>query len=630
MGGITGFVSLNKQQDYSQILRQMVATMLHRGPDQKGCDIMQQGDYTVALGQTRLATIDPSDNGRLPMHYGPYSIACNGLVYNYLEIRQELERLGHRFVTQSDKEVMLHAYEEWGQDCVHRFIGMFAFVIFDRKQGGLWCCRDRAGVKPFYYAFYDGVFMFASELKALKEHPAFRSEIDGNALALYFDYAYIPAPYSIFKNTHKLEPGQSLFFDIEKQTLHKSTYWNVFDYYRKPKLDISYEEARQTAKDLLISACKYRMIADVPVGAFLSGGYDSTAVAALVQSNTSERLKTFTIGFTEGNNEAPAARAIAEHLGTDHTEFICTPKEAKEIIPLLPYFYDEPFADSSAIPTTLVSRIARKRVVAALSADAGDEIFVDYKTYGPFEDNLRLLNTIPSPLKTYARGAVRTLERLIPPQYPALKHKFDGVARALNIDQFRQAADLFHLMNSLPESYASRLFQYPVTPYITGYQKEFEGFHHPLDIILAADYQMYLQNDSMTKIDRATASVGLEGREPIVDHRIVEFVAQLPLSYKYKGNKGKRLLKDIVHEYVPQPLMDRPKAGFSLPIYSWLRQDLSYLIDCYLNPKALQASGLFNIDFVNAQVNLFREGRLHYKTFIWKLLMFQMWYERWS
>jgi asparagine synthase (glutamine-hydrolysing) len=631
MSGITGFIALGNQKKHAPILDRMVATLSHRGPNRSGSKLFDHGDYTVGLGHTHLPIIDISNDAHQPMHYGQYSIVCNGRVYNYCEIRRQLEQLGHRFMSQSDTEVIAHAYAQWGKACVQQFIGMFAFVIFDREAGTLWCCRDRAGAKPFYYYYADGLFMFASELKAFHQHPQFRKELDYNALSLYFDYAYVPAPYTIFRHVHKLEPGHSLLFSIAQKSYQIVSYWNVIDYYRKPKLNISYAEAKDALKDLLTSACNYRMVGNVPIGAFLSGGYDSTAVAAILQHSRTDRLKTFTIGFTEGNNEAPHARVTAKYLGTDHTEYICMPKDAQDIIPTLPYFYDEPFADSSAIPTTLVSRVARRHVAAVLSADAGDEVFVDFKTYGSFEqDYLRLLDIIPALLKIPARKAIRTLERITPDSYPVLKHKLDGVARALHPDGFRQASDLFRVMNSLPESYAKRLFAVPITEYPTRYQQDPTGFHEPLDVILATDYQMYLQNDSMTKIDRATMSAALEGREPLVDHRLVEFVAQLPMSFKYDGTTGKKILKDIVHDYIPETLMNRPKAGFSLPIYRWLRQDLSYLIDHYLSESALQSSGIFQIDFVREQVALFKADKLHYKPFIWKMLMFQMWYERWA
>ncbi|MFN3952778.1 MAG: asparagine synthase (glutamine-hydrolyzing) [Thermaurantimonas sp.] len=628
MCGIAGFVT-EKLPNQEKVLEKMIGTLSHRGPDDKGAELFIHNGCTIALGQVRLSIIDLSEAGHQPMHFGPYSIVFNGEIYNYVEIRTKLQKLGHSFVSQSDTEVILHAYDEWGQACVEYMIGMFAFVIYDRRSDMLWACRDRAGVKPFYYYFFEGTFVFASELKAFHSFPLFKKEIDTAALALYFHYGYIPAPHSIFSHTYKLMPGHSLIYSIDNKTCQVKPYWQVTDFYRMPKLSIDYSEAKQAVKDILLSACSYRMVADVPVGVFLSGGYDSTAVTAILQHNRAERLKTFTIGFREGNNEAPYARATADYLGTDHTEYLCTSKEAQEIIPTLPYYYDEPFADSSAIPTMLVSRIARQSVTVALSADAGDEVFAGYDSYSSLHKKLQLLDLIPNGLKIPVSNLAKGFEKWVPTRYPAFKHKLFGVAEAMHPDTFTQAAVLFRLMNSLPNSYFSRLFTDRVTPHATPSEMDVVGFHDPIDIALAIDYQMYLQNDILTKVDRATMSVSLEGREPLLDHRIIEFVARLPLSFKFDGKTQKKILKDIVHEYVPKSMMDRPKAGFSLPIYSWLKGDLRYLIDEFLCEDSLKESGLFRVDFLKKQVDLFVSDQLHYKPFIWKLLMFQMWYKKW-
>ncbi len=371
------------------------------------------------------------------------------------------------------------------------------------------------------------------------------------------------------------------------------------------------------------------MIADVPVGVFLSGGFDSTAVAAILQKTSNTQLKTFTIGFEEGNNEAPFAKKTAEYLGTNHHEFTCTTEEAQEIIPSLPYYYDEPFADSSAIPTMLVSRFAREHVTVALSADAGDELFAGYNSYSELKKKIHWMNRIPDVLKPSSRILFSGLSTLIPPSRAALKHKLDGLSKSLNGDEFLQVAELFRLINSLPQAYSDRLFNYNSGGYKTKFNIDTAGFHDPLEVALAVDYQSYLQNDILTKVDRATMSVSLEGRVPLVDHRLLQFAARLPLSYKYDGVTQKRILKDIVYDYLPREMMNRSKSGFSLPIYSWLRGDLSYLIDEYLNKEELSTSGLLNTPFLLKQVELFKNNKLHYAPLIWKLLMFQMWYKRW-
>ncbi|MEI7526682.1 MAG: asparagine synthase (glutamine-hydrolyzing), partial [Mariniphaga sp.] len=377
MCGICGYIS-QKSLD-SSIISNMVGTLRHRGPDDLGFEIKETATgQQLAISQARLSIIDLTASGHQPMSYRHLTTVFNGEIYNYNEIKAELRTLGHKFTSDSDTEVLLQAFDEWGMDCVHRFIGMFAFVIYHAKQNKLYCCRDRAGVKPFYYSIQDGNFIFGSELKAFHSHPGFEKEIDHHAVSLFFKYRYIPAPYSIFRHTFKLMPGTWLVYDITSQHHESTTYWDIVSTYSQPLLNISYKDAKSELKKILTSACNYRMVADVPVGIFLSGGYDSTLITALIQEGSPSRLKTFTIGFTEGNNEAPFAKETASILGTDHTEYYCTEKEALEIIPELPYYYDEPFADSSAIPTILVSQLARKQVTVALSADAGDEIFIGY------------------------------------------------------------------------------------------------------------------------------------------------------------------------------------------------------------------------------------------------------------
>jgi len=628
MCGITGFIDFKKNTS-ATLLSKMVKTLLHRGPDDFGTEIYMSDHASVGFGQTRLSILDLSPAGHQPMHYKNLSIVYNGEVYNFLEIKKELRGLGHRFKSSSDTEMILHAFEEWGVECVEKFIGMFVFVIYDKEQCKIFAFRDRAGVKPFYYYDRNGVFLFGSELKALLKHPSFERRIDNRALKTYFDYGYIPTPYCIFEDTHKLEPGSYLIYDIENNSIQINSYWKADDYYRLPKFNITYQEAKEELHDLLKSAFQYRMVADVPVGVFLSGGYDSTAVAAILQNGLTSKLKTFTIGFEEGNNEAPYARNTAKYLGTDHHEYTCTTKEAQEIIPFISYYYDEPFADSSAIPTMMVSQFARKYVTVALSADAGDELFAGYGSYPDLISKLRWMNQIPDSIKNHSANLFSVFSSLVPISNSSLKHKLDGLSKALNQDKYQQAADLHRLVNSLPEVYSSRLFSIGTVKYQTKFNLNPTGFHSEVEIALAIDYQSYLQNDILTKVDRATMSVSLEGRDPLVDHRLLEFAARLPLSYKYDGRSTKRILKDIVHEYIPREMMDRPKSGFSLPIYKWLRGELSYLIDENLNQKELSASGLFNVPFLLEQVELFRKKELHYSPFIWKLLMFQMWYKRW-
>lgn len=380
MCGITGFIDFSKKQN-KITLEKMVETLKHRGPNNNGA-ILYEDEYAyVGLGQTRLAIIDVSDDGNQPMEYMHFSIVFNGEIYNFEEVKKELILLGHKFTSNSDTEVILHAFEEWKTKCVHKFIGMFAFVIYDKHNNIIHAFRDRAGVKPFFYYQKNGVFMFASELKAFHQHPYFVKEIDIDALSAYFDYGYVPSPYCIFEDTYKLDPGNFFELNIKKNELKVTEYWNSDSFYAMPKLTLDYTEAKSELKTLLKSAYNYRMVSDVPVGVFLSGGYDSTSVAAILQDTSPSKIKTFTIGFESGNNEAPYAKENAAYMGTEHHEYYCTEKEAKGIIHDLPFYYDEPFGDSSAIPTTLVSQFAKKEVTVALSADGGDEVFCGYNSY---------------------------------------------------------------------------------------------------------------------------------------------------------------------------------------------------------------------------------------------------------
>ncbi|HHV25550.1 MAG: asparagine synthase (glutamine-hydrolyzing) [Prolixibacteraceae bacterium] len=628
MCGIAGYIDFLKHTPASTI-QDMIQTLDHRGPDGKGVECYNEEEATIGLGHSRLSIIDISTDGDQPMKYKTFTIVFNGEIYNYKEIRLELEELGHKFVSNTDTEVILHSFEQWSTDFVARLIGMFVIVIYDKSTKRVFLFRDRAGVKPIYYYWHNNLFLFASELKALIEHSAFIREIDTNVLPLFFDFGYIPAPYSIFKHTLKVEPGMFLILDLIRKELSYHRYWDINSHYRANKFTFKYEEAKERLLDLLKSSFNYRMVADVPVGIFLSGGYDSSAVTAVLQKDRTEKLKTFTIGFEEGINEVPFARDVAKYLGTDHIEYICTMSEAQQIIPDLPYFYDEPFADSSAIPTILVSKVARNIVKVALSSDAGDELFCGYTHYQKFDRVLHLLNKLPIHLNFILSPILSSLSYVTPIKKPEIKQKLKCVSKALHSNKLQQAANLYKLSCNLPQFYQTKLFSANYDKYPTKYDNDFTGFNNIPEIMMAIDYEMYLQNDILTKVDRASMSVSLEGREPFVDHRLAEFAARLPLEYKYNELGGKRILKDIVHDNIPRELVDRPKAGFSLPIYNWLTNDLSFLLDEYLSEKSIKESGFFKAKFVSQQVELFKGNKFYYKPLIWKLLMFQMWYFRW-
>lgn len=626
MCGITGFVDFSQITD-GAYLSKMVDTLNHRGPDGRGEKIINHRNATIGLGHTRLSIIELSELGQQPMSYHHLDIVYNGEVYNFQEVREELIKCGHSFESGSDTEVILHAFMEWGKDAVHKFVGMFAFALLDKKKEVLHLYRDRAGVKPLYYYFKDGLFLFGSELKSLMAHERFRRDVNPKVLRNYFHYGYIASPHTILKDCYKLEPGYSAELHLGQEKLLKEKYWDVLDYYVKEKSKISYQDAKFELKELLRSAYNYRMVSDVPVGVFLSGGYDSTSVAAILQSESSERLKTFTIGFEEGNNEAPYARQTAEFLGTDHTELICTTKEAQDIIRTLPYLYDEPFGDSSAVPTTLVSRLARQSVTVALSADGGDEVFCGYNRYAKTYQLSRKLSAIPSFAVPILRAIAPAFTGILP-MGEEHRHKLRSAVFSLKRNEYAQVATLFRYMHEKPVDYLQKWIRGTDTV-TSSFELDAVGFSDPLEVSMAIDFRSYLPEDILTKVDRATMSVSLEGREPLLDHRILEFAAGLPLSYKFDGKTKKRILRDIVHDYIPEEMLDRPKAGFSLPIYSWLRGDLSHLLDEYLSEEALSWSGLFHEKYVAGQVELFRRRKLHYVPMIWYMLMFQMWYCRW-
>ncbi len=627
MCGICGFIDFRLKSD-KKMLNKMVSTLHHRGPNDTGKKIYEKENAVLGFGHTRLSIIDLSSLANQPMHYKNYTIVFNGEIYNFQELKKELKSLGHVFISESDTEVILHSFEEWGVNCVSRFIGMFAFVIFDNLLNEIIIIRDRAGVKPLFYYWHEDLFLFSSELKAFHEHPRFLKKINKNSVHQYMDFGYIPSPYCIFENCKKLNPGHILKFTLDKKEIEITKYWDVKDYYKLPKLKISYEEAKVEVEKLLISACEYRMVSDVPVGVFLSGGFDSAAVTALLQKNKNKKLNTFTIGFKEGNNEAPFAKDIARYLKTNHTEYYCTKKEAQEIIPNLPFYFDEPFADSSAIPTTLVSKMAKKSVTVALSADAGDELFAGYTIHKTFLKNLMLIEKLPKILYKPISIILEILISIIPQKKYRLKHKLDTVSKVLKSEKNKFHQILYNSYFTIGTSIKEELFKEKLSFPKTIFDSDFTGFEQNLSIPLAIDYSSYLQNDILAKVDRATMSVSLEGREPFLDHRIIEYVAQLPIDFKF-GKYQKRILRDIVYKYIPKELMDRPKTGFTVPIYSWLKTDLRYLIDENLNFVSIQDSDIFNFESVEKIKHQFFNDELDDVTIIWKLLQFQMWYKKW-
>lgn len=627
MCGIAGFIDHNKVLSISN-LRDMVNSLEHRGPDDKGIAIMNMNDTNIGFGHTRLSIIDLTIMANQPMQYDNLTITFNGEIYNYKELRKELQKLGNTFNTQSDTEVVLKAFKQWNVKSIDKFIGMFSFALFDKTTGILLLCRDRAGVKPLYYNVTNTGLLFASELKALYTIPFFTKELNTKTLGNYFQLGYIPAPNTIFENTFKLKPGHYLTYNINNRYYETTQYWSLEEYFLKPKFNISNEEAKHELNELLISAFKYRLVADVPVGVFLSSGYDSTAVTAILQRNSTSKLKTFTIGFNEGNDESKNAKIISQYLETDHNEYICTKKDAQDIIPILPYFYDEPFADSSAIPTILVSRFAKQYVKVALSADAGDELFGGYIHYLKYKKYLAYYGKIPAFTKHIIKLILEKSSFIFPNEKYNIRHKTHAIYKSLNKNKTIQNRLLLKYMNVLPTKYY-KLFKKDLTFYDSPFEINKQYNIDELENAMLIDYKNYLTDDILTKVDRATMSTSLEGREPFLDHRIAEYTARMPMSFKINETTGKLILKNIVHQYIPENIMNRPKMGFSIPIKSWLQSELSYLVCDYLSESALNKSGLFNENFVRTQISLFKKNKLYNTPFIWKILMFQMWYFKW-
>lgn len=632
MCGITGFVDFESSVR-KETLGSMVDILHHRGPDDVGQQVFATPFAQIGLAQKRLSILDLSPLGHQPMTFENLTIIFNGEIYNFREIRKELEELQYSFTSGSDTEVILKAYHAWGIECIKKFLGMFAVVVFDDIAQELIIIRDRAGIKPLYVYKGEKVILFSSELKAFHRCPQFHPEVDLNAVGQYFKYGYIPAPYSIFKHTTKVKPGHYIRIDLKTREQNEYCYWDVLDYYNKPKLTVSFEEALQKTEEILISACNYRMVADVPVGVFLSGGYDSSVVSALLQKHSGQTVKTFSIGFHEDQyNEAVYAKKIADFLGTDHHEYYCSVNEAKAIIPELPGIYDEPFGDSSAIPTALVSKIAVKEVKVALSADAGDEIFAGYGNYAYFLQQYNRINKLPKTVRRTLASLMPAFRSVIKPVENSFYNLETRLGKLPQLLKSNSSVEFNAVINQYFTDYEiGNLVQGSVsTPFKTAFGDEVDTTRNDfINVQLALGYKTFLVDDILTKVDRATMSVSLEGREPLLDHRLVEYVAQLPSDFKYHNGVSKRLLKEVAHRYIPKPLIDRPKMGFSIPVEEWLRGDLSYLLHTFLSRESVIRVGILNPENVDRIKQDFLTGKRFNFSKIWFLLMFQMWAEQW-
>ena len=645
MCGIAGMVdwrAATSADALRSIADAMIETVRHRGPD--AGDVWVEAEGGVALGQRRLAIIDLSPGGAQPMHSADrrFVITFNGEIYNYRDIRRELQAAGHSMRSDSDTEVLLEACALWGVEAaIERAIGMFAFALWDRKTRSLTLARDRLGIKPLYYAASPERILFASQLKAFRPAPHWKPTIDEDAVVGYLRHAYIAQPRTIYREAEKLAPGHILTLR-EGSTSSPKCFWDLRGIavagQRRNDPVPDPREAADRLDALLRDSVKLRMIADVPLGAFLSGGIDSSTVVALMQAQSTRAVKTFSIGFHEsGYDEAQCAKQVAAHLGTDHTEFYVEPRHALDVIPHLADWFDEPFADPSQIPTYLVSELTRKHVTVALSGDGGDELFAGYNRYVWVERLAHAVNLVPRPLRGASAAALRALA---PQTWNRLFGFVPAAWRpALPGDKLHKITTL--LDNPQPDAIYRRLVsQWERPEEVAAAGREPRGpmwdptiardFHDLVPRMQFLDMITYLPDDILTKVDRATMAVGLEGRVPLLDHRVVAYSWSLPLEFKLRGGRSKWLLRQVLDRYVPRSLIDRPKMGFGVPIDAWLRGPLREWAESLLAPARLASDGFVRVEPVRRAWREHLEGSRNWQYPLWTVLMLQAWRARWA
>ena len=645
MCGFAGFIgSPGPNATHEATAKRMADAILHRGPDDSGT--WSDPDAGIALGHRRLSIVDLSPAGHQPMisRSGRFVIAFNGEVYNHQDIRRELEASSKAPVWRghSDTEVMLAAIESLGiKAALEKFVGMFAFALWDRHERRLTLARDRVGEKPLYYGANNGVFLFGSDLAALRQHPAWRADINRDALALMLRYNHVPAPFSIYSGISKLEPGSYLEAENAGRELRVTRYWSgpqtIADGTATPFTGSPDEAVRETEK-LLKQSIAGQMLADVPLGAFLSGGIDSSTVVALMQNLSTRPVKTFSIGFNEPDyDEAPHAKAVARHLGTDHTELYLSDQDALATVPRLAGIYSEPFADSSQIPTFLVAQLARQHVTVALSGDGGDELFSGYSRYAMAGNAWKRMNAMPAPLR---RAAVSAMTSLSPQTWNRLALPARAVLPASK--KMQRAGDQIHKLASvlqcasLDEVYLRFIshWTHPSELLIRGREPDLAFATDARITALSAMRRMmtrdltgYLPDDILVKVDRASMSVSLEARVPMLDHRLIEFSATLPESILRHNGQSKWPLRQILQRYVPSQLIDRPKMGFGVPIDSWLRGPLRDWAEALLDERRLRQEGYFNPAPIRQAWADHLSGTRNMQHPLWVILMFQAWRE---
>ncbi|MEM9291876.1 MAG: asparagine synthase (glutamine-hydrolyzing) [Acidobacteriota bacterium] len=664
MCGIAGLLEPGRSAEtWDPMLEELHTCLAHRGPDNAG--VWSDAEAGIGLVHRRLSILDLSPLGHQPKPSasGRWILSFNGEVYNFRTLRPELEAAGHQFPGTSDTEVLLAAVEEWGvEESLRRMEGMYAIILWDRQERELWLARDRMGEKPLYYGRVDsssraaGAWLFSSELKAFHRHPGFRAEVQRDALALLLRFAYIPAPYSIYRGVWKLPPGSVLRLSAEQlETLPTEptleppvspvAYWSVRDVAEegiRNRRDLSEAEALAELESRLSHSVTQCMVSDVPLGAFLSGGIDSSTIVALMQEASRRPVRTFSIGFhSEAFDEAPFARQIAEHLGTDHTELYVTPREAREVIPQLPRLYDEPFSDPSQIPTHLVSRMAREHVTVALSGDGGDELFGGYKRYFLMRRLWRRVGALPYPARRAAAAAlaatpVRLLDRTLGWLGPSLARW--GTSRSVG-DKLHKLAEIATARQ--PEEIYLRLVSDWKDPaaVVLGAKEPLHALSDPdrrADLpsleerMMYFDQIAYLPDDILAKVDRAAMAVALETRIPLLQPDVVRFAWSLPLSLKIRGGEGKHLLRQLLYRRVPKEMMDRPKMGFGVPIGDWLRDELRDWAEDLLSEDRLRREGFLDPTLIRARWDEHLAGQRNWQYYLWDVLIFQQWWEEWG
>jgi asparagine synthase (glutamine-hydrolysing) len=620
MCGISGFFSNNSTFN-KEVLVKMTDAIAHRGPNASG---YYQNEF-VGLGHRRLSIIDLSETANQPMHSANnrYVMVYNGEVYNYLEIADELkQKFNSTFNTTSDSEIILEAYVHYGPRFLEKINGMFAIAIYDKIKNELFVCRDRIGIKPLYY-FWDGTnFAFASELKALTKCPSIPLSIDKNAVHQFMHLGFIPAPLSIYKSIQKLESGTWL--NISENNLHAQKYWTINKQVSKNTIS-NKKKAKKTLTDLIFSSVKYQLQSDVPFGVFLSGGTDSSLITAVASNLSKEKLNTFSIGFEENKfNESVHAKSIANHLGTNHHEFIVSYKDAMNLIEPIFEIYDEPYSDSSAIPTLLVSKLAKQHVTVALSGDGGDELFLGY---GAHQWARRLNNPFIKAFRHPIASALSLSNSKFERHATYFKYPSKNLQYSHILSQEQNCFTLTELENILSDEFKKTKNSNSTTLF-EKFGNDIENLNRnlkPIEKQAIFDLHFYLQDDLLTKVDRASMHYSLEARVPFLDHRIIEYALNLSPDLKYYNGTSKYLLKEILYQYVPKNLLDRPKQGFSIPLEKWLKNELKYLIEENLSKEIIEKYNYVNYTYVNQLVKNFFNGKNYLYNRIWILIVLHKW-----